>query len=320
MTLDRSYTETTINYSPKKNADFTLQFYFEDTRNKLFEEKVLNYFLSLRDHLSFVDEFDYIIHSSNSFPHSAGIASSASAMSALALCLTSIEKDLTNRFKTESEFFKRASFLSRLGSGSASRSVYKEYAIWGESQLIKSSSDIHAIPLDTDVDPTFLTLRDTILIVDSSPKSLSSRKGHATMNSHIFADQRYTQAKHNLLILIGSMRSGDWKTFIRIVEQEALSLHAMMMTAMDPFILIKPDTLKVVEEIWQFRKQNNIPICFTLDAGPNVHMVYPEKYHEEVMRFVGSKLIHYCEEGRYIEDKIGEGPVMIKDKGTQTYM
>ena len=71
------------------------------------------------------------------------------------------------------------------------------------------------------------------------------------------------------------MKSGDLDTFIKIVELEALSLHAMMMTSNPYYILMKPNTLSIIEKLWDFRKEKNIPACFTMDAGANVHILYP---------------------------------------------
>ena len=86
-------------------------------------------------------------------------------------------------------------------------------------------------------------------------------------------------------------RSGDYGRvaeirYGKITESEALTLHAMMMTSMPYFILMKPNTLEIINRIWKFRKETKIPVCFTLDAGANVHLLYPENTTQKVLDFI----------------------------------
>nr|MBS9767593.1 diphosphomevalonate decarboxylase [Flavobacteriaceae bacterium] len=101
------------------------------------------------------------------------------------------------------------------------------------------------------------------------------------------------------------------KEFIRIVETEALTLHSMMMTSNPYFILMKPNTLEVIHQIWDFREQTDIPICFTLDAGANVHILYPKNQKEKVLTFIKNNLVQYCQNGHYILDNVGQGSSII---------
>ncbi|MDX1760239.1 MAG: diphosphomevalonate decarboxylase, partial [Arenibacter algicola] len=100
---------------------------------------------------------------------------------------------------------------------------------------------------------------------------------------------------------------GNLLEFIKIVESEALTLHAMMMTSMPYFILMKPKTLEIINKIWAFRASSKTHVCFTLDAGANVHVLYPENEKEEVYQFINNELVAYCENGQYICDQIGNG-------------
>ena len=87
---------------------------------------------------------------------------------------------------------------------------------------------------------------DTILIVDHEKKDVSSSHGHELMNSHIFKVDRVNRAHENIGDLKKSLISGDLESFIHIVEQEALMLHALMMTSKTPYILFKPNTIQTV--------------------------------------------------------------------------
>ena len=82
-----------------------------------------------------------------------------------------------------------------------------------------------------------------------------------------------------------------------------LTLHAMMMTSLPYFILMKPNTLEIINKIWAFRAKTNSNICFTLDAGANVHVLYPEAEKAEVLEFIKNELVAYCQNGHYICDK-----------------
>jgi len=127
------------------------------------------------------------------------------------------------------------------------------------------------------------------------------------MHDHPFAEQRFVQAHENLDKLKVIFESGNLEGFIKIVESEALTLHAMMMTSMPYFILMKPNTLEIINTIWKFRNETNIPVCFTLDAGANVHVLYPENVKEAVLDFIKSELISFCQNSQYICDEIGSG-------------
>jgi diphosphomevalonate decarboxylase len=157
------------------------------------------------------------------------------------------------------------------------------------------------------VDSIFQNYHDTILLVDKGQKQVSSTVGHNLMHGHPFAEQRFAEAHKNLSSLKEVFATGDLKKFIQIVESEALTIHAMMMTSIPYFILMKPNTLKIIEKIWKFRASSKTHVCFTLDAGANVHVLYPENEKQKVYQFIKDELVAYCENGHYICDRIGFG-------------
>lgn len=312
FSLTNAYTETTVDYAHKNNntEQVELSFTFESKRNAAFEQRIQKYLDSLRTLFPFLDQVSLKMNSSNSFPHSSGIASSASSMSALALCLVDIESGLFGLEKDE-DFYKKASYAARLGSGSASRSVYGDFCIWGITEHIENSSDEYALPLQT-VHPMFQNLHDDILIVSAKEKSVSSSAGHQLMETNPFAEVRYEQAKNKLTSLSKSIAEGDIEHFGKIVEEEAMTLHALMMCSDPSYVLMEPASLQVINEIRNYRNESGVPIYFTLDAGPNVHVVYPDHAKEEASKFVNDVLLQYCEDGRHIFDHMGHGPIKIK--------
>ena len=85
----------------------------------------------------------------------------------------------------------------------------------------------------------------------------------------------------------------------------------MMMTSMPYFILMKPNTLQIINAIWKYRNETKTPVCFTLDAGANVHVLYPENVKESVLQFIQSELVGYCQNGQYLCDQIGFGAATL---------
>jgi len=313
ITLSNSYTETSVEFAQSLTpGKISIDFFFEGDKNALFESKVKKFFESISDELSFLNDFHFTINSKNTFPHSAGIASSASAMSALALCLCSIEQQLVEGKESfDDDFFRKASNLARIGSGSAARSVYGGLASWGETELIIGSSDNFATQFPETIHPVFKGFNDSILIVSKGEKEVSSRAGHALMIGHPFANARYTQALANLKKLIHAIPDGDINTLIEVVENEALSLHAMMMASSPGYLLFGKNTFAIIQNIVKYRKQSNVNLCFTLDAGPNVHLLYPEKDKKEVKHFINEHLLKYCENETVIDDVMGHGPKRV---------
>ncbi|HLV50686.1 MAG TPA: hypothetical protein VKY44_01860, partial [Flavobacterium sp.] len=202
---------------------------------------------------------------------------------------------------------EKASLLARLGSGSACRSIKGNIVVWGETASIENSSDLFGVAFPYEVHSIFENYQDTILLVDKGEKQVSSTVGHELMHNHPFAERRFQQAHENIERLKTVLKSGDLEQFIALVESEALTLHAMMMTSMPYFILMKPNTLEIIQQLWKFRQETNTPVCFTLDAGANVHVLYPEKYKKEVQHFIENQLAAYCQNGQFINDEMGFG-------------
>lgn len=309
FTLENAFTETLVQYELKSKPDkgIALDFFFEGELNEAFGSRVQKYLEQLLPIFPFLDQLSLKINSANSFPHSAGIASSASSMSALALCLCTIEDNLFDTLSDDTAFSQKASYVARLGSGSASRSIYSTMAVWGECEGIANSSDLFAVE-HSDVHSVFKNFQDDILIVSTGEKAVSSRAGHALMNDNPYATPRFQQAKNRIAALLQTLQAGDLEEFGQIVENEALTLHALMMSSQPSYLLMQPNSLQIIERVRAFRAATKHPVYFTLDAGPNVHLLYPEDIIHEIRPFVEEELLPFCENSTYIPDFVGEGP------------
>ncbi|KGL61899.1 diphosphomevalonate/mevalonate 3,5-bisphosphate decarboxylase family protein [Polaribacter sp. Hel1_85] len=307
FTLNNCHTITTIDFEQKeksKNVDFDL--FFEGKQKDAFKPKIAEFFKRIQEYCPYIFEYKMTINSENSFPHSSGIASSASGLSAIAMCLMSLESEL-NPDLSEKEINKKASFLARLGSGSASRSIEGPLVVWGNHPEIEGSSDLFGVKFPYKVHSVFENYQDAILLVDKGEKQVSSTVGHNLMHNHPYAESRFIQANDNLAKISEILQNGDIEAFINLVESEALTLHAMMLTSSPYFILMKPNTLEIINNIWKYRNENDSNICFTLDAGANVHVLYPENEKEKVNQFIENQLSKYCQKNQYICDSVGFG-------------
>lgn len=313
FTLENAFTDTQLEYGPKKSTEqgIELDFFFHDEPNPAFQKKLVKFLESVADIFPFLRQFAFTIRSGNSFPHSAGIASSASAMSALALCLCSMEEEIFKTLQDDVEFDKKASFVARLGSGSACRSIYGGLAVWGKMGEVENSSDLYAVPYGDETHEIFKSFHDDILLVSTGEKSVSSTAGHALMEDNIYATPRFQQAGQRMHNLLGALKTGDVETFGNIAENEALTLHAMMMASNPSYILMEPNTIEMIKRIRAYRAETKEPLYFSLDAGPNIHLLYPENIIHNVAPFVESQLLPLCQDGKMIQDWVGEGPVQV---------
>ncbi|MCS6968899.1 MAG: diphosphomevalonate decarboxylase [Cytophagales bacterium] len=313
FTLQHAYTEMQLDFRPSSTGKRIVEFYFEGMPNEKFRAKIVQFLETYPEEFTFTEKLHLTFHSINSFPHSAGIASSASSMGALALCLVSLAQKCGIDWGRLETTWQKASYWARLASGSACRSIYGGYVLWGAVPELPHSSDLYALPLSQEnIHPIFANFCDSILIISAEEKAVSSRAGHALMNGHPFAEARYQQARTHLKQLLEALAMGNLEKFITIVENEALTLHGLMMNSYPSFILMKPATLAVIEQLRNFRRQREIPLAFTLDAGPNVHVLYPAAFRQEVRNFIDEELVKYCQQNRYIHDEVGTGPILFQ--------
>ncbi len=304
MTLSQARTRTSLRWRDGNGQ--MLDFKAGGEASADFAMRVQSYLSKMQQELPVLSRIDLEVNTHNSFPHSSGIASSASGMSALALCLCSIAAQMGELEESGPDFDRMAGRMARLGSGSACRSLSGPWMSWGMSEALPGSSDDYAqvVPRVAEI---FNSYRDAILIVDTSRKSISSTVGHAMMIDNPFAPARYDNARRRMLELSATLRDGDTALMVEVAEAEAMELHALMMTSVPSFVLLKPGTLAIIERIRGFRQRSSVPLCFTLDAGPNVHLLYPQSAEEAVRALIADELQVFCDGGRVLYDWAGPG-------------
>lgn len=314
MTLSRSVSETRVTLAGKSPASgISCEVWFEGARNQKFEMKIKPFLETVSGEMNFIRDYHLLIETRNTFPHSTGIASSASGLSALSLCLIDLHQTLSQTAIPALLFRNLASQYSRLGSGSACRSVYGNWALWGQTPSVFGSSDEFAVPLDFEPGSHFKQLQDSILMVSSKEKSVSSRAGHSLMENHPFAPSRYQQAHRNIIRLLDALKTNNWKEFEEVTENEALTLHALMMNSNPWFLLLEPESIRIIHKIREFRNDTASKVCFTIDAGPNIHLLYPLEEKQKIRQFIETELTPFLEHQQWIDDSTGSGPVKLNN-------
>ena len=78
----------------------------------------------------------------------------------------------------------------------------------------------------------------------------------------------------------------------------------MMLTSNPYYILMRPNTLAAIEQLWYYLMSTQVPVCFTLDAGANIHVLYPKAYKDEVRTYLEEHIKEYCQDGDLIYDQV----------------
>lgn len=301
-TLNHCKTNTTMEFFA--DEPFSVQTFLAGNEEVKFAEKIEKYFRNIEQYLPWILKGKYIIKTENTFPHSSGIASSASGFGAISKCLMELDAIFSTSNHQPSTINRKASFLARLGSGSACRSLYEGLVVWGKTDEVAGSSDLYAVQYpNEEIHPVFKNFNDWVLLIHEGQKSVSSTVGHGLMNTNPYAERRFQEAHENFEKLRLILKSGDMKGFIQLVEHEALTLHAMMMMSEPAFILMKSGTMEVINKIWKFREESGLALFFTLDAGANVHLLFPnDKDTEKITDFITSELLQHTQNGGVVKD------------------
>lgn len=252
MNLEGVYTRTSVAWDTTLDADLLILNGKDQTGEAL--HRVSQHLDVLRSRLGV--EGYASVESENNFPMGAGIASSASSFAALTIAaVAAAGKMLSERELTT---------LARLGSGSASRSVPTGFVVWhkGNSHETSFAESIAA--------PDYWELVDLIAIVSEEHKAVGSKRGHTSANTSDLQAARVSGARDRLTLCQQALLDRDFALFAEVVEHDSNLMHAVMMTSRPPLFYWLPATLTVMERVRQWRG-DGLSVCYTLDAGPNVH-------------------------------------------------
>ncbi len=200
----------------------------------------------------------------NTIPTAAGFASSASGFATLALALNDLFGWNLDR--------RSLSILARLGSGSAARSLFEGFVIW-HAGAAEDGMDSFAEPLPE----TWPDLRLGLVVIEAKQKPIGSREAmkRTVRTSPLYAAWPGKVAA-DLGELRGAIRDRDFERLGRAAESNALTMHATMMAAWPPVIYWLPESVATIERVAALREKGT-PVYLTMDAGPNVKLLFLEK-------------------------------------------
>ncbi len=199
------------------------------------------------------------VSSMNNFPMGTGIASSASAFAALSLAAVSALGVVLRE--------RELSALARLGSGSAARSIPSGFVEWRAGDAHETSY------AETFVQANHWDLVDVIAVVSRRHKHIGSSAGHLEADSSVLQSARVASVEGRLSAVKTAIASRDFEAFADIVEEDSNLMHAVMMTSKPPLFYWDPLSLRVMQAVRNWRAADGLRVCYTLDAGPNVHCI-----------------------------------------------
>jgi diphosphomevalonate decarboxylase len=256
MNLEGLYTRTTVSFQPSLPYDELIINGHEVMGAGLHR---ISYILDIIRGMANIHERAEVM-SENNFPSGAGIASSASAFAALALA----GSKAAGLNLSEPELSR----LARRGSGSASRSIPGGFVEW---QMGTTDEDSFAFSI---AEPGHWDLVDCVAIVSAAHKKTGSTEGHAIAGTSPLQSARLADAPRRLDICCRAILERDFNTFASIIELDSDMMHAVMMTSTPQLHYWKPTSLEVMNAVRQWRAEG-VPVCYTVDAGPNIHVLCP---------------------------------------------
>ena len=267
MNLSDCLTTTTVEFDKKNKKDKILINNKEVEGSK--KERVVQILDLIRKKVGI--KLFAKVESKNNFPTDAGIASSASGFSALALA--------GSRAAGLSLSQKEVSILARMGSGSACRSVPDGFTYWQKGKDNESSYAFQIVPAD------FWDLRDVIAVVSKGGKKVGSTEGHELATTSPYFSVRIKNIEKRTKNLKKALLVRDFKTFGELVEEEAVDLHVMAMTSKPPVFYWNNGTMDVMKIVFELREKGTL-CYFTMDAGPNVHIICLGKDESKVKKAI----------------------------------
>lgn len=296
MTLDRCVTRTTVEYIADGGED-EISYREDDLRLVLapeaFAQGVRRHLERLRSWASVGGAFR--VATENSFPTGAGLASSASGFAALTMAVVAaLEREVSA---------PELSVLARLsGSGSAARSVLGGYVEWPAGE---GDEEGHAVAI---AGADHWQLKDLIAILDTEPKSVSSRQGHRLATTSPYFAPRLELLPSRLDRVRSAIREKSFEQLAPVVEEEAIDLHLIAMSSNPPIFYWQPGTLEVLATIRRLRSEG-LAVCATMDAGANVHTICLPEDEERI----AAELEAIPAVSTVIRDGVGQGPQISEE-------
>lgn len=231
------------------------------------QERFLKHLARLKSYFNYTGSF--VVRSSNNFPHSSGLASSASSFAALTKCAALALSELTHRSLPSIE---TQAALSRQGSGSSCRSFFSPWSLWDDETV-------------TPIQLPYMHLSHEVIVISKDEKDVSSSAAHKRILTSPWYAERGNRAQQNLKLLLNAFTKKDWAAAYQVCWKEFQDMHQLFATCEQPFSYMTDKTttaLNTLQDLWH--RDGDGPIV-TMDAGPNIHLLYREDQSEMALAF-----------------------------------
>ncbi|RUR10564.1 diphosphomevalonate/mevalonate 3,5-bisphosphate decarboxylase family protein [Legionella sp. km772] len=253
--------------SDSKN-DFTLA--------KSAQERFIAHLQRLKAYFGYSGHF--LIQSNNNFPHGSGLASSASSFAALTRCAVLALSELSNK---ELPTTQDQAQLSRLGSGSSCRSFYSPWALWRENEVL---------PLEL----PYTELKHQVIVLSNKEKKVSSSEAHRRVRTSTLYNSRSKRAEERLNQLLLALNAMDWPSIYQLCWDDFQEMHQLFSSCADPFSYITEESVQLLDTLSRLWEREGDGPLVTMDAGPNIHLLYRLDQAEKAEQFQAEHLA-----GRY---------------------
>ena len=294
MTLGNLHTTTTVEWDTAGRLSVDQVTIDGELATGKKAERVTEH-LNLIRHLAGDKRHRARVVSRNNFPMASGIASSASAFAALTVAACAALELPFER--------TRLSGIARRGSGSASRSLFGGFVEWEQGRDDATSVARQIYPAE------HWTLRDVVAVISTAEKPVSSQSGHGMAVTSPFNSARVDSLYSMLQEVRNAITMCDVQRLGPIIEQDALAMHGVMMTSRPSLLYWQPGTIEVMQAVRRWREEDGLQVYFTIDAGPNVHLICEPTFEVEVLK----RLQKMGSVRSVITSGPGEGPQLLDE-------
>jgi diphosphomevalonate decarboxylase len=204
------------------------------------------------------DEERLRICSRNNFPTAAGLASSAAGYACLMFALSRL-------FGISDK--SQLSILTRLGSGSAIRSIDGGFVQWVAGD--RSDNSVAQQIVDHDYWPE---MRVVLLVVNAAKKETGSTDGmrRSVQTSPLLQHRANVVVPERINSMIQAIRGRDFESFAELTMKDSNQFHAIALETYPPLRYmtdLSGEIVRLVHAVNEFYSHNRL--AYTFDAGPN---------------------------------------------------
>ncbi len=302
MTLDQPVVEVMVEHAD----EFSARSFEPDGAARMLSERetarLKKHFVAAKEYLNTIGATQALpasvsLEIRSKIPPGIGLASSSAVFSALAEAYAGFDKLTAGGF-VKGISRRDVSILARLGSGSASRSVFGGFVamVAGAGEEIDSSYAEEVAPQNHWV------LHDVIVVPTKKEKSVGSTEGHALAHTSPLFEARLRDIPRRQKMCIEAIRAKDFQKLQQVSEEDCLDMHAVMRSSSPSLDYLSGETHRIIRDIEALRTREDLAVLYTMDAGPTVHLVCEESALPSVRTFA------HAQEGCIIfEAKIGAG-------------